>query len=129
MPRGSSPNLTMRHPVPAIFFDRFRHLPTSFFCDSNGLQPSHPVKATYVSVPITGPHAPAELCIPRELCSPQGSATTAYGPPLLLVPFAPSVLYPSYSRRHTVRLSKASKRQPGVFAILSVAPRMKGLIS
>ena len=29
----------------------------------------------------------------RELYSPQRSANTAYGPPLLFVPFAPSVLY------------------------------------
>jgi hypothetical protein len=69
MPRGLSPDLTMRHPVPAIFFDRLRQLLTSFFCDSTGLRSSlpvsHPVKASYASAPITGPPAPATLSTPR----------------------------------------------------------------
>src|SRR3954452_6349133 len=81
MPRGSSPDLTMRHPVPAIFFDRLRHLPTSFFCNSNGLQPSHSVQASYVSVPITRLATPATLSTPRSrTLLPPGRAITAYGP-------------------------------------------------
>jgi hypothetical protein len=73
MPRGSSPDLSMRHQMPAIFFDRLRHLLTFFFYDSTELQPSHPVKASYASAPITAPPAPVALSTPRSrtLLSPR----------------------------------------------------------